>query len=50
MKLYQNLTLKFERPDWANNPKFGLMDSILEKRPDQILKVIRKWTLFVIFN
>lgn len=36
MKLYQNLTLKFERPDWANNPEFGLMDSILEKRPDLI--------------
>ncbi|HZJ21506.1 MAG TPA: ISNCY family transposase [Pricia sp.] len=34
MKLYQDLTLKFESPDWANNPEFGLMDSILEKRPD----------------
>ncbi len=33
MKLFETLTLKFEDADWANNPEFGLMDSILEQHP-----------------
>lgn len=36
MKLYQTLLLKFERADWARNPEFGLIDTILEQRPDLI--------------
>lgn len=33
MKLHQTLLLKFEKADWANNPEFGLMDTILEENP-----------------
>ena len=36
MKLYQTLMLKFEKADWANNPEFGLMDTILEEHPELI--------------
>lgn len=39
MKLFQALTLKFEKPDWANNPEFGLLDAILEQHP-QLLKLL----------
>lgn len=28
--------LKFEKADWAKNPEFGLMDTILEQRPDLV--------------
>jgi len=31
MKLFEPLKLKFENPDWARNPEFGLLDTILEK-------------------
>jgi len=34
MKIYEPLKLKFENPDWARNPEFGLIDTILEKHPD----------------
>jgi len=33
MKLFNDLRLKFEKPDWASNPEFGLIDTILEKYP-----------------
>ena len=34
MKLFNDLRLKFEKPDWATNPEFGLLDTILEKYPE----------------
>src|SRR3990170_3064408 len=37
MKLFEELTIKFERPDWSRNPEFGLIDTILEKHPDILL-------------
>lgn len=30
MKLFNELKLKFEKPDWSKNPEFGLIDTILE--------------------
>jgi len=40
MKLFSELTLKFEKPDWARNPEFGLMDTILEQHPD-LLDIVK---------
>jgi len=34
VKLFEELTLKVEKPDWSLNPEFGLVDTILEKNPD----------------
>jgi IS5 family transposase len=34
MKLLEPLLLKFERPNWAKNPEFGLLDTILEMHPE----------------
>lgn len=34
--LYETLKLKFEQPNWARNPEFGLLDSILEEHPELI--------------
>jgi len=34
MKIFNELCLKFERTDWALNPEFGLIDTILEKHPE----------------
>jgi IS5 family transposase len=34
MKLFEDLTLKFEKPDWSRNPEFGVIDTILEKHSD----------------
>jgi IS5 family transposase len=34
MKLYETCKLKFENVDWARNPEFGLIDTILEKNPN----------------
>lgn len=34
MKLFADLTIKFEQANWASNPEFGLIDTILEQRPD----------------
>ena len=34
--LFKALKLKFESPDWSRNPELGLLDSILEARPDLI--------------
>lgn len=36
MKLLESLTLKFEKPDWANNREFGLLDTILEEHPELV--------------
>lgn len=30
MKLFQELTLKFEQPNWARDPELGLIDTILD--------------------
>ena len=34
MKLFSDLTIKFEQANWAKNPEFGLMDTILDQHPD----------------
>ena len=34
MKLFSELVLKFEQPNWAKNPEFGLIDTILSQRLD----------------
>jgi len=36
VKLYHDLTLKFERPQWRNNTEFALIDTILEDHPELI--------------
>jgi IS5 family transposase len=33
MKLFETMKLKFENTDWARNPEFGLIDTILEENP-----------------
>jgi len=37
MKIFNDLLLKFEKPDWSTNPEFCVIDTILESRPDIIL-------------
>src|SRR5665811_1687592 len=37
MKIFNELLLKFEKPDWSANPEFCVIDIILESRPDIIL-------------
>ncbi|MFA4851023.1 MAG: ISNCY family transposase [Bacteroidales bacterium] len=37
MKIFNDLLLKFEKPDWSANPEFCVIDIILESRPDLIL-------------
>lgn len=39
MKLFNALTLKFEKSDWALNPEFGLIDTLLEQHPELLLLV-----------
>jgi len=34
MKLFSDLKLKFESPDWSKNPEFGLIDTVLENHPE----------------
>lgn len=34
MKIFNDLVLKFGRSDWSKNPELGLIDTILEKRPE----------------
>jgi len=34
MKLFNELILKFESPDWSRNPEFGLIDTIFELHPE----------------
>lgn len=36
MQLFNTLKLKFEKSDWSLNPEFGLVDTLLEMRPDLI--------------
>lgn len=36
MRLFTALTLKFEQPNWARNPEFGLLDTILEAHPELV--------------
>jgi len=36
MKLFSDLTIKFEQPNWAKNPELGLIDTIIEKNPNLI--------------
>jgi len=33
LRIFTDLLLKFERPDWSRNPEMGLLDTILEKYP-----------------
>ena len=35
--MFNDLLLKFEKPDWSANPEFCVIDTILESRPDLIL-------------
>jgi len=37
MKIFNDLLLKFEKPDWSVNPEFCVIDTMLESRPDLIL-------------
>lgn len=37
MKLFNELVLKFELPDWSKNPEFGLIDTLLVMHPELIL-------------
>lgn len=39
MNLFSELTLKFERVDWAKDPELGLIDTILATRPE-LLKLL----------
>ncbi len=39
MQLFETLKLKFESPDWAKNPCFGLMDTVIEQHPE-LLKIV----------
>ena len=41
MKIFNDLLLKFETPDWSANPEYCVIDIILESRPDLIL-MLRK--------
>jgi len=41
MKLFTDLTLKFEQANWARNPEFGLIDTILEQRAD-LLHIVKE--------
>lgn len=34
MQLFEPLRLKFEKANWAKNPEFGLMDTIIENHPE----------------
>jgi IS5 family transposase len=34
MKIFNDLVLKFQKPDWSKNPEFGVIDTILELHPE----------------
>lgn len=36
MKIFESWKLKFEKPDWSNDPQFALIDTILEMNPNLI--------------
>ena len=33
MKLFEDFKIRFEQPNWKNDPQLGLVDSVLEKHP-----------------
>jgi transposase, IS5 family len=33
MKLFENLKIKFEKPNWSRDPELGLIDTIIEQHP-----------------
>jgi len=33
MKLFEDFTIKFEKPDWSRDPELGLIDTIIEQHP-----------------
>ena len=37
MKYFNDLILKFDKPDWSTNPEFCMIDTVLESHPDIIL-------------
>ena len=39
MKLFNELLLKFERSDWSKNPELGLIDTILEQKPELLIEL-----------
>lgn len=41
MKLFNELTFKFAKPNWAANPEFGLIDTILETHP-QLINILKR--------
>lgn len=41
MKLFSDLTIKFEQPNWARNPELGLIDTVLEKHP-QLMNIVKE--------
>lgn len=36
MRLFEDLTIKFETPGWSKDPELGLIDTILEQHPELI--------------
>ena len=34
IQLFEALTLKFDKPDWAKNPAFGMIDTVLDLHPE----------------
>ena len=40
MQLFEAFRLKFEQPNWALNPAFGLLDTILHEHPSLIKLVL----------
>jgi IS5 family transposase len=37
MKLFEELKLKFEQPNWARDPELGLIDTILDEHPELLM-------------
>lgn len=36
MRVFEDLKIKFEKPDWARNPELGLIDTVFERHPHLI--------------
>lgn len=34
MRLFNDVMIKFQRPDWSVNPELGLIDTVLEQHPE----------------
>ena len=41
MKIFNDWKLRFEKPDWAGSPEFGLIDVVLESNPE-LINLLRK--------